>query len=115
MDEMEITDRIENPLLNRVELSFKWNHHGAPTPSRNEMLSQLASIEPGANRDLIVIKDVVTRFGVATTTGVGLVYESEEAMSVEPDYIIKRHGGSDESSDEGKPAAAKEDVSGGEE
>ena len=90
---MEIIDRIENPLLSRVELTFKWNHHGTATPSRTEMLNQLASMEPGANRDLIVVKDVVTRFGVATTTGVGLVYESQDAMSVEPEYIHLRISG----------------------
>ena len=31
---MEIIDRKENPLLNRVEIEFRWNHEGAATPSR---------------------------------------------------------------------------------
>lgn len=111
---MEITDRIENPLLSRVELSFKWTHDGSPTPSRADMLNQIASMEPGANRDLIVIKNVVTRFGVATTTGVGLVYQTEEAMSVEPNYIHDRFKGIKTPSSKDEPVA-KADVSGGEE
>ena len=111
---MEIIDRIENPLLSRVELTFKWNHYGIATPSREEMLNQLASIEPGANRDLIVIKDVVTRFGVASTTGIGLVYESQEAMSVEPEYVHNRLTGVKTPPKKDKPVV-KEDVSGGEE
>ena len=111
---MEIIDRIENPLLSRVELTFKWNHHGTATPSRKDMLNQLASIEPGANPDLIVIKKVATRFGVATTTGIGLVYESQEAMSVEPEYIFNRISGVKTPPKKKKPAA-KVDVSGGEE
>jgi len=87
---MEIIDRKENPLLNRVEIEFRWNHEGSATPSRAEMLNGLASIEPGSNRDLIVIKDVNTRFGMGSTTGVGLVYADEESMKVEPEYIHKR-------------------------
>jgi len=111
---MEITDRIENPLLSRVELTFKWSHDGEPTPSRTDMLNQIASMEPGANRDLVVIKNVVTRFGVATTTGVGFVYQTQEAMSVEPDYIHNRFKGIKTPSSKDEPAA-KADVSGGEE
>jgi len=107
---MEIIDRIENPLLNRVELIFKCNHYGAPTPSRTDILNQLASVEPGANRDLIVIKDVVTRFGVATTTGIGLVYESQEAMSVEPEYIRMRRDGVKPPLQKKKFLAVKSDV-----
>jgi ribosomal protein S24E len=87
---MEIINRKENPLLNRVEIEFRWNHDGIPTPSRSDMLNTLASIEPGSSRDFIVIKDVVTRFGMASTTGVGLIYEDAEAMAVEPEYIHKR-------------------------
>ena len=53
---MEIIERKENPLLNRVEIEFRWNHEGSPTPSRMDMLNSIASIEPGSKRDLIVIK-----------------------------------------------------------
>tara|TARA_B100000767_G_C19730477_1_gene521447 strand:+ start:297 stop:626 length:330 start_codon:yes stop_codon:yes gene_type:complete len=90
---MEIIDRKENPLLNRVEIEFRWTHEGKTTPSRTEMLNGIASIEPGSNRDLIVIKNVNTRFGVATTTGLGLVYSDEKSMKVEPDYMHARYSG----------------------
>ena len=66
---MQTKDRKENPLLNRVEIEFSWNHEGKATPSRSEILNQVASLEPGANKDLIVIKNVNTRFGVGITTG----------------------------------------------
>ena len=87
---MEIIDRKENPLLNRVEIEFRWNHEGAATPSRVDMLNAVASIEPGSNRDLIVIKDVNTRFGMGSTTGLGLVYADKESMKVEPTYMHER-------------------------
>lgn len=111
---MEIIDRKENPLLNRVEIEFRWNHEGAPTPSRTEMLNGIASIEPGANRDFIVIKNVNTRFGIGSTTGLGLVYGDEEAMKVEPGYMHDRFAEmrSSSSNDSGSEDS---DVSGGEE
>ena len=88
---MEIIDRKENPLLNRVEIEFRWNHEGSATPSRAEMLNGIASIEPGSNRELIVIKDVKTRFGMGSTTGLGLVYSDKESMKVEPSYMHERY------------------------
>lgn len=113
---MEIIDRKENPLLNRVEIEFRWNHEGAATPSRADMLNGIASIEPGSNRDLIVIKNVNTRFGIGSTTGLGIVYADKESMKVEPDYMRERfseyHSSSAPSQDDAKQSSG---VSGGEE
>lgn len=110
---MEIIDRKENPLLNRVEIEFRWNHEGSPTPSRVEMLNGIASIEPGANRDLIVIKNVKTRFGMGSTTGLGLVYSDKESMKVEPSYMHERYA--EMRAAESEPVEESADVSGGEE
>ncbi len=87
---MQTKDRKENPLLNRVEIEFSWNHEGKATPSRSEILNQVASLEPGANKDLIVIKNVNTRFGVGITTGLALIYGDEESIKVEPKYVHSR-------------------------
>ncbi len=110
---MEIIDRKENPLLKRVEIEFRWNHEGAPTPSRAEMLNGIATLEPGANRDLIVIKDVNTRFGMGSTTGLGLVYADKESMKVEPTYMHERYAGMRAA--EPEATVDSSDVSGGEE
>lgn len=113
---MEIIDRKENPLLNRVEIEFRWNHEGAATPSRAEMLNGIASIEPGSNRELIVIKDVKTRFGMGSTTGLGLVYSDKESMKVEPSYMHERYAELRSASAEPEEEPAETaDVSGGEE
>ena len=113
---MEIIDRKENPLLNRVEIEFRWNHEGAATPSRAEMLNGIASIEPGSNREFIVIKNVKTRFGMGSTTGLGLVYSDKESMKVEPTYMHERYAELRSASAEPEEAPAEsEHVSGGEE
>ena len=36
---MEVIERKENPLLDRVEIRFMWNHENSPTPSLNEMVA----------------------------------------------------------------------------
>lgn len=113
---MEIIDRKENPLLNRVEIEFRWNHEGSPTPSRVDMLNGIASLEPGSNRDLIVIKDVNTRFGIGSTTGLGLVYADKESMKVEPSYMHERFAEMRAAAPATEEAPAEpSDVSGGEE
>ena len=87
---MQIIERRENKLLDRVEIDFQINHIGKPTPTRPSVAKSLASLEPGSTTNLIVVKELNTRFGQALTTGVGLVYANEEAMSVEPTYVHKR-------------------------
>ena len=90
---MEIVSRTENKLLSRVEIDFKWNHKGSKTPSKKEIMDLVKTLEPGSNPDFIVVKNCKTRYGQALTTGVALIYESAEAMRVEPEYIHERHKG----------------------
>ena len=88
---MEIVNRTENKLLHRVEIEFRWKHPKQSTPSRKAVIEMVRGLEPGANPDLVVVKDCNTRFGMAMTTGRAYVYANAEAMSVEPTYIHKRH------------------------
>lgn len=124
---MEIVDRKENSLLSRIEIRFQLRHEQSATPSRSNLRSKVASLEPGSSASNVIVKDVNTRFGQPLTTGLAFIYDSPEAMLIEPQYILDRHGVSngDEPAEE---AAAKvpdvappaeveteEDVSGGEE
>lgn len=87
---MEI-ERYENKLLDRVELNFSLRHQGKSTPSRKDIMDAILSQEKVSNPDLVIIKNCKTRFGQALTTGVAYIYDSEEAMKVEPSYVHKRH------------------------
>ena len=88
---MEIINRKENPSLDRVELQFQWDHSNKATPSLSQMVEAAAKAEPGADRDMVVVKNVNTRFGMSRTTGTALIYGSAESKSIEPEYIIERH------------------------
>jgi len=60
---MEIIERKENPLLNRVELRFRWEHSTESTPTLAEMVAAAAKAEPGSKKELTFVKDVSTRYG----------------------------------------------------
>ena len=108
---MIVKNRTENPLLNRVEIEFEWRHAGSSTPTKREMLAAVKGLEPGSDPDLIVVKDVNTRFGQPLTTGLALVYSDAESMKVEPVHINRRH----EELRSSSPAPAAADISEGEE
>lgn len=74
-----------------MEINFTLNHADAPTPSLSEMIDMVMKLEPGSKRELIFIKNVNTRFGMPRTTGLALIYDSENDASLEPDFIKSRH------------------------
>ena len=88
---MEIIERKENPVLDRVELTFQWNHSGEATPSLSQMVDAAAKAEPGSDKKLVYVKNVNTRFGMSRTSGLALIYGAAESASIEPDYVIERH------------------------
>ena len=94
---MEVIERKENPLLDRVEIRFMWNHENSPTPSLNEMVAAATKAEPGANKDLVFVKEVSTRYGRPQTSGLALIYGSSESAELEPEYVRVRHGAESES------------------
>ena len=102
---MEITDRKENSILNRVEIAWQWRHVGAATPTRTEIIDAVVKMEPGATKDRILVKSVNTRFGQPLTTGNAFVYGDRADLEKEPKYILARHDGKKESA-----PAAKEPV-----
>jgi len=120
---MEIIDKKENPLLNRVEIRFQLRHEGNPTPDRSQLRSGVASLVPGTSASNVVVKDVQTRFGQPLTSGLAFIYDSSDAMQIEPRYVLERHGmGSKEEPSEEAPSSepiseieTEDDVSGGEE
>ena len=88
---MEIIQRKENPVLDRVELTFQWLHSGEATPSLSQMVDAAAKAEPGSDKKLVFVKNVNTRFGMSRTSGLAMIYGSPDSASIEPDYVIERH------------------------
>ncbi len=97
---VDVKDRKENVVLGRVELAFSISHEGKSTPSRSEMLDQVAKQEPGSKKELIIIRDVVTRFGQSHTSAVAHIYSDKDVMdNTEAKHLLKRHNLTDESAE----------------
>ena len=101
---MEIIDRKENPILNRVEIAWQWRHAGAATPTRNQIIDAVVKMEPGATKDRILVKSVSTRFGQPLTTGNAFVYGDRADLEKEPKYILARHSGEEKATPVAEPA-----------
>ena len=102
---MEIIERKENPLLNRVEISFRWNHSKGATPTLSDMVAAAAKAEPGSKKELTFVKNVNTRFGRPRTTGTAVIYGDADSAKVEPNYVHNRHNAIQSPGDSEEPAA----------
>ena len=98
--ELEIVAKKENPLLKRVEVTFKAVHKAEGTPTRDAIRSELAK-QLKASKEGVVVARSQSSFGRFETIGYAKVYKSKEAaLAVERSHILVRN--------KLKEAAAKE-------
>ncbi len=89
--QLEVLQRKENPLLKRVEVTFKAVHKAEPTPTRDALRAFLAK-ELKATKDILVIDSQTSTFGRYETVGYAKIYKSkEEALAVERKHILVRN------------------------
>src|SRR3989449_8755720 len=89
--QLEVLQRKENPLLKRVEVTFKATHKAEPTPTRDALRAFLAK-ELKATKDIVVIDYQASTFGRYETVGEAKVYKTkEEALAGERKHILVRN------------------------
>ncbi len=89
--QLEVLAKKENPLLKRVEVTFKAVHKAEPTPTRDALRAFLAK-ELNATKDIVVIDTQASSFGRYETLGYAKVYKSkDEALAVERKHILVRN------------------------
>ena len=89
---MKIENRIDNEILERVELHFSVEHPKEPTPSLQQLIEMVNKMEPGSVKSQTFIMEVSSRFGRSSTTGVAHVYSnSEAAEATVPSHVKDRH------------------------
>lgn len=100
---VEIVEKSENPLFQRVEIKFKVDHAGEPTPKRLDVRAQLAA-QLGVAEELIVIEKLAGAYGRQEASGIARAYSSKERLeALEPKYMLAR-GLPKEAKPEEKPA-----------
>src|SRR5256712_3939330 len=89
--QLEVLQKKENPLLKRVEVTFKAIHKAEPTPTRDALRAFLAK-ELNATKDIVVIDSQASTFGRYETFGYAKVYKTKEkALAVERKHILVRN------------------------
>jgi small subunit ribosomal protein S24e len=88
---IEITEEKKNPLIDRLELTFRVDHFGESTPNRLEVKKKISAIQ-GSNEKLTIVKNLETHFGSSSTQGVVFIYEnSKDLQFYEPFHIQVRN------------------------
>ena len=89
---IEIESREENKLLNRMEVRYRAIHAKEKTPSREEARNQIAT-NLQVPKELVIIDYQKSKFGKNYTEGYAKIYKTkEEAMALEPDFLLIRNG-----------------------
>lgn len=100
---VEIIEKSENPLFQRVEIKLKVDHAGEPTPKRLDVRAQVAA-QLGVAEELVVIEKLAGAYGKQEASGIARAYSSKERLeALEPKYILAR-GLPKEAKPEEKPA-----------
>jgi small subunit ribosomal protein S24e len=90
--EVKIISEKYNPLLKRREVIFQVKHEQTKgTPPRFEIRSKLADMLK-TKLEQVYVKKVETKTGTMTALGEANAYDSaEQAMLIEPKFIIERN------------------------
>lgn len=103
---LEIVSKNENKLMDRVDVKFKTAHVGEASPNRDAVRIALAGAM-GVQKDLVVIADMASRFGVGESDGYAKVYGSvDSAKKYENNYLLVRNGLAEKKAKKAKPAPA---------
>ena len=87
---VEIVEKSENPLFQRMEIKFKVDHAGEPTPKRLDVRAQVAA-QLGVPPELVVIEKLAGAYGRQEASGIARAYSSKERLAaLEPKYLLVR-------------------------
>ncbi|HHQ44700.1 MAG TPA: 30S ribosomal protein S24e [Candidatus Altiarchaeales archaeon] len=104
--EIEITQDKENPLLKRREVKFNLTYEGT-TPAREEVKSKISAMLD-SDPKLTVVDRIMPEYGKTSAKGYVKVYEDEESLAIEPDYMIERNKTKGEPKSEAKEGGGSE-------
>ena len=86
---LDLTTVKRNPLFNRQEVEFKVDQ--TATPSRSAVKIELA-VALRVELNQVYVREIKTLSGTHTSVGSAHIYDNpEQALKVEPKYIIERN------------------------
>lgn len=89
--EIEIKEKIENPLLNRTEIHFDCIYQGEATPKTLDIKNKLVALLD-ADKNLLVVDNVLPKFGEGKADGYAKVYDTEENLNkIEAKHVLAKN------------------------
>ena len=90
--DIEILEKLDNPLLKRVELRFVLHHVGEKTPDREAVRERIAK-ELNGKKENVIVDTLESEYGRGATKGFAKLYESADAAkAVEREHLLIRNG-----------------------
>ncbi|MCK5560561.1 MAG: 30S ribosomal protein S24e [Thermoplasmata archaeon] len=110
--EIELLEKKDQPLLSRLDVTFRITHPNERTPRRSDVREELAS-QLSVNKGNVIIDNMKAVFGKSETMGFAKIYQSEkEAKEIEREHILVRNkliSGKSEKGAEKKDKAPKKE------
>ena len=89
--EININEKIENPLLNRTEIHFDCIYQGEATPKVLEVKNRLVATL-NVDKKLLVVDKLKPTFGEGKAKGYAKLYDSEKSITeIEREHIIEKN------------------------
>lgn len=89
--EINVNEKIENPLLNRTEIQFDCTYQGESTPKIMDVKNRLVATLD-VDKNLLVVHNLKPSYGEGKAYGYAKIYDSEENLArIEKDHVIKKN------------------------
>ncbi len=89
--EINVNEKIENPLLNRTEIRFDCNYQGEATPKVLDVKNRLVATL-NVDKNLLVVHNLKPSYGEGKAHGYAKLYDSEENLKkIERDHVVSKN------------------------
>lgn len=89
--EIDIKEKVENPLLNRTEIRFDCLYQGEATPKVLDVKNRLVAVL-NVDKDLLVVDKMKPSYGEGRSEGYAKLYDSPDHLSqVERNHVVVKN------------------------
>ncbi len=89
--DINVNEKIENPLLNRTEIHFDCIYQGEATPKVLDVKNRLVALLD-VNKNLLVVDKVKPSYGEGKADGYAKLYDSEESLAkIEKEHVLVKN------------------------
>ncbi|AEG18774.1 30S ribosomal protein S24e [Methanobacterium paludis] len=89
--DINVNEKIENPLLNRTEIHFDCIYQGEATPKILDVKNRLVALLD-VDKNLLVVDKVKPSYGEGKADGYAKLYDSEESLAkIEKEHVLAKN------------------------